>query len=449
MLLTDSKIRNAKPKKKEYRLADGESLYLLVKLNGSKLWHFRYEFAEKSKTLSIGKYPGISLAEARDQKHEAKKLLRKNIDPSANKQQERSIATYKANNTFEKLAREWHEHKTPLWSSKYAANTIRRAEIHIFPHIGSRAIADITPLEVLAVVQKLEVAGKTDMSHRVLEIMNSVFRRASITGRVDRNPATDLVREIIPHQVEHHPAITEQEIPKFLEALDNLRCYQQYTKYAFWLLLLTGVRQCELRYSKKSDIDFDAKEWRLRPEVTKMKRVHIVALSTQAIVVLRKLFELTEFSEWLVPSQRTRVHPVMSENTINQMIDRMGYKGRIVGHGFRSLFSTTLNDHGFDSKIIDRQLAHVGRDKIEAAYNRAEYTEKRKEIMQWWGDFLDSQRPLKKRFSSNGYAIEGSFAQPLQLNQAAFNPSIHSRISPTFQPTALSPSFTGLGYAPL
>lgn len=409
MLLTDTKIRSAKPQQKQYRLSDGECLHLVIRPNGSRLWHYRYEFLGKAKTLSIGKYPEISLAEAREQKREAKKLLRKNIDPSARKQQERSIATYKANDTFEKLTREWHEHKSIRWSPKYAANTIRRAEIHIFPHIGKRAIADVTPLEVLAIIQKLESEGKTDMSRRVLEIINAVFRRAIITGRIDRNPATGLVEEAIPHHVEHHPAITEQEIPDFLKALDNLKCYQQYTKYAFWLLLLTGVRQCELRYSKKSDIDFKAKEWRLRPEVTKMKRVHIVALSTQAIFVLRKLFELTEFSEWLVPSQRTKIHPVMSENTINQIIKRMGYKGRIVGHGFRSLFSTTLNDHGFDSKVIDRQLAHVGRDKIEAAYNRAEYSKKRREIMQWWGDFLDSHRPRNKRFCPKEYEIKGHF----------------------------------------
>jgi len=417
MLLTDTKIRNAKPQQKQYRLSDGESLNLLVRPNGSKLWHYRYEFLGKAKTLSIGKYPEISLAEAREQKREAKKLLRKNIDPSARKQQERSIATYKANDTFEKLASEWHEHKSTRWSSKYAANTIRRAEIHIFPHIGKIATADVTPLEVLAIVQKLESEGKTDMSRRVLEIINAVFKRAIITGRIDRNPATGLAEEAIPHHVEHHPAITEQEIPDFLKALDNLKCYQQYTKYAFWLLLLTGVRQCELRYSKKSDIDFEAKEWKLRPEVTKMKRVHVVALSTQSIFVLRKLFELTEFSEWLVPSQRTKIHPVMSENTINQTINRMGYKGRIVGHGFRSLFSTTLNDHGFDSKVIDRQLAHVGRDKIEAAYNRAEYNEQRREIMQWWGDFLDSHRPRNKRFCPDGYEVKGHFTSPFVLRR--------------------------------
>ena len=307
------------------------------------------------------------------------------------------MAEFRACNTFEMVAREWHKHKLLRWSPKYASNTLRRLELHIFPLIGKRPIAEIEPLEILNVAQKLEENRKTDMSHRVLEIMNAVFRRAVITGRLERNPAEHLSSELLSHTVVNHPALAEQELSSFLRRLQGMHFRDESTRLAVWLLLLTAVRQCELRFSKKSDIDFERREWILRPEVTKMKRPHIVSLSKQAIHVLHRLFDLTGDSEWLLPSRRTRVHPVMSENTINQVIKRMGFEGKVVGHGFRSTFSTILNDHGFEAKIVDRQLAHVGRDKIEAAYNRADYSKQREQLMQWWGDFLDAQLPSSQK----------------------------------------------------
>ena len=381
-------------------MTDGENLHLLVKPNGSKLWQLRYIFAGKPKTLSIGPYPRITLLKARSQKARAQELLRQNIDPSAHKQLEKQLAEFRAHNTFEMVGREWHQHKSMRWSHKYAANTLRRLELHIFPLIGKRPIEEIKPLEILNVAQKLEEKGKTDMSHRVLEILNAVFRRAVITGRIQRNPAEHLSSELLSHTVVNHPALREQDLPCFLLKLQEMHFRDESTRLAVWLLLLTAVRQCELRFSKKSDIDFGKREWVLRPEVTKMKRLHIVSLSTQALAVLGNLFEHTSDSEWLFPSRRTKVHPVMSENTVNQVIKRMGYEGQVVGHGFRSTFSTILNNHGFDAKIVDRQLAHVGKDKIEAAYNRADYTKQREELMQWWGDFLDSHLPPSQKLLS-------------------------------------------------
>lgn len=401
MPLTDTRIKNATPLSKTYKLSDGERLTLVVKPNGSKLWQFRYEFGGKAKVLSIGRYPDVSLSKARELKNDAKKSLRKNIDPSSKKQQERKLASFNANNTFELLAREWHERKSIRWSAKYAENTLRRLEIHAFPLIGKRPIEEILPMEILEIALKLERKGKTDMSHRVLEILNSVFRRAVITGRLKRNPSEHLSSELLSHDVTHHPALGEEDLPEFLDKLQSLPFRDESTRLAVWLLLLTAVRQCELRFSKKSDIDLARKEWILRPEVTKMKREHIVPLSTQALTVIERLFEETPDSDWLVPSRRTRKKPVMSENTINKVLERMGYKGRVVGHGFRSIFSTVLNDHGFDSKVVDRQLAHVGRDKIEAAYNRAEYNKQREHLMQWWGAFLDDQLQDSKRLVLN------------------------------------------------
>ena len=415
MPLSDFQIKNAKPKEKRYKLSDGESLILLVYPNGSKLWHYYYEFGGKPKTLSIGKYPRISLLEARDAKHEAQKKLEKGIDPSAQKQKEKVVAEYLANDNFEKMAREWHAHKSARWSKKHAANTLRRLEMHVFPYLGSRVITQISSLEVLAVIQRVEKAGKTHMSRRILQIMDAVFKRAIVTGRLEKNPAAHLSCELLPHEVKHMPTLSEDEIPKFLSRLDTVekKNLREQSVLALWLLMLTVVRTCELRFSKKSDISFERKEWVLRPEVTKMKREHIVSLSNQAIAVLKRLFELTPHSEWLVPSTQNRVHEVMSENSVNSLIELLGYKGRIVGHGFRALFSTVLNDHGFDSKTVDRQLAHVGKDKVESAYNRAEYKKKRQEMMQWWGDFLDSKRPEERRFCPTGFEVSGSFATAL------------------------------------
>ena len=186
MLLTDIKIKNLILKEKPYRITDGESLYLFIKPNGSRLWQFRYLFSGKQRTLSIGPYPRISLMKARQKKIEAQELLRQNIDPSNQKQLEKKMAEFRAGNTFEMVALEWHRHKSLRWSPKYAANTLRRLELHIFPSIGRRPIEEIQPLEILSVAQALEKTGKTDMSHRVLEILNAVFRRAVITGRLEK-----------------------------------------------------------------------------------------------------------------------------------------------------------------------------------------------------------------------------------------------------------------------
>ena len=416
MLLTNARILNAKPRLKLFRMNDGEGLFLAVFPSGSKRWQFRYIFAERGKTLSIGAYPDISLCEAREAKHRARKLLRENVDPSSRKKQEKIVAAYKANNTLEEVALEWHTHRLPRWSEKHAAKVLRRLEIHVFPFIGSIPIANITALEILSVIERLEKAGKTHMSHRVFQLLCAIFNRAVNTLRVKYNPATSLAAELLPHETRHYPTISEDEVPKFLRSLEEVWCFEEHTKLAFWLLLLTGVRQCELRFSKKSDISFERGEWTLRKEITKMKRDRVVFLSDQTIVVLKMLTEQTSNSDWLVPSSYSWAQPVMSVSVFPKMIERMGYKGEIVGHGTRSLFSTILNDHGFNDKIVDRQLGHVNKDQVEAAYNRAEYEGASREVMQWWGDFLDSKRPTGERFCPKGSQIQGSFAQTMNCS---------------------------------
>ena len=408
--LNDSKIRGAQPKEKIYRLADGKGLFLAVYPSGFKSWQFRYLFGEKEKTLTLGSYPEMRLSDAREERYSARKLLREHIDPVMHRREQEALAVFRLNDTFEKLAREWHERKSPQWSSQHAYKTLLRLEKHVFPYIGKRPIERITPLEILEVLHRLEKAGKTHMAHRIYQLVCRILDRAVTTQRLSVNPALSLKAELMAHKEGHYRTIKEAEIPQFLKELESVSCRELYF-LAFWLLLLTGVRQCELRFSEKPDIDFENKTWTVRAEVAKMKREHVVVLSTQAIVVLERMFELEPDSKWLVPNIESWANSVMSEYAFTNMIKRMGYADKIVPHGVRSLFSTVLNDHGFDSKVIDRQLAHVGKDRVEAIYNRAEYEKQRRELMQWWGDFLDEKRPEGKRFCPKGFELRGSFAR--------------------------------------
>jgi integrase len=389
MLLTEMKIRNAKPSGKNCKLNDGDGLYLLVHVNGSKYWQFRYTFAGKSKVLSIGKYPVVSLSEARERKSDAQRLLRDSIDPSAHKQQQKSILAYQHKNTFMAVAKEWHERNTSVWTPRHAFQTWRRLEMHILPDLGRRPVSEIKPLDVLAVLQKVESKGVTDLCVRVLWICSSVFRYAVITGRAEHNPALNLKGALKPYKESHYPSLRAREIPDFLNTMEALDTCD-VNKIAFKILLLTALRTGELRHGRWEDIDFHAREWRVPAEKMKMREEHIVPLSSTVMVLLERLRSLTGHSEWLFPNRNQRGKPTMSENTINAMINRMGYKGRVVGHGFRAMFSTILNEHGFNRDAIERQLAHVERNGVRAAYNRAQYLPERRQMMQWWADFIEN-----------------------------------------------------------
>lgn len=375
---------------KSYSLADGDGLHLVIRPTGNKCWQLRYRFANCEKTLSLGKYPLISLPAARDRKVDAKRLLDQGIDPSARKKQEKQEVIYRDRNSFAVIADEWLERNSENWTLGHHNETKSRLNNYLLPSLGSRSIADIKPLELLEVIRKIERRGATHMSHRILQICGAIFNYAIVTSRADYNITIGLSKALKPHKTKNFPTLRESELPDFLNALENLDSSEQ-NKLAFRLLLLTAVRTGELRYSKWENIDFNAREWRIPAEITKMRTEHFVPLSRQALEILYLLREITGHSKWLVPTQCGYRHEVMSENTINDMIKRMGYQKRIVGHGFRSLFSTTLNERGFNRDAIERQLAHMERNKVRAAYNRAEYINERRHIMQWWADFIDHQ----------------------------------------------------------
>lgn len=389
MALNDLMIRNAKPQDKPYKLLDANGLLLLIKPNGSKLWRYRYKYLGKENTISFGSYPETSLAEAREERSKAKRLLQDKIDPSTIRKNEKRLAKFNADNSFEAVAKEWHETNMNKWSAEHARKLWRRLELHIFPLIGKRAVAEISTLELLDALRKIEKSDKTETSHRALQTCKLVFQYAVLTQKVKYNPANDLNGVLKAHKTTNYPTLGHNQLPEFLEKLEVIKI-SDLTKLAIKALILTMVRQGELRRAMWSDIDFAAKEWRVRPETTKMRTLHHVPLSAQAIKVFRAIQKITGEGEYVFASQQKRKFPFMSENTINKVIHEMGYKGLLVGHGFRAMASTILNENGgFRPDVIERQLAHMPRDKVRATYNRAEYLPERRTMMDWWGDYID------------------------------------------------------------
>lgn len=389
MPLTDTQIKNAKPKESMYRLSDGQGLFLQVSPQGGKYWRFRYFYTSKEKMLALGTYPEISLAEARDKRTAARKDVASGIDPSVKKKEEKRLAVFKANNTFETVAKEWHDKNKPRWSPDHADRIWQRLKPNILAPLGKRPIAEIEALEILDALQKVEERGATDLTRRLLQSCNQIFRYAIVTKRATYNPAADLRGALKPHKTENYPRISTKEIPKFLKKLDKAETSQQ-NKLAIRFLMLTFVRTIELRRAKWEDIDFKAKEWRLPAHTTKMKKsVHIVPLAKQTIKLLEELQALTGEKELVFPAQLRCKHPIMSENTINKVIHSMGYKGEMVGHGFRGLASTALNEMGYTPDAIERQLAHTESNQVRAAYNHAEYLTERRKMMQEWADYID------------------------------------------------------------
>lgn len=345
MPLTNTSIVRAQPKSRSYRLADGEGLSIEVKVNGKKYWRLRYFYLGKENMLSLGGYPEVGLADAREKKRQAKILLGKNIDPSAKRKQDKVKAKFSAENSFEIVAKEWHDNNLNKWSSAHARKLWRRLELHIFPKLGSNAIKDITTLELLAVLKEVEKQNKTETSKRLLQVARSVFQYAVLTQRIEYNPANDLQGVLKSHKVASYPSIKPEEIADFMQELEDVKT-SELNRLAMKFLSLTMVRQGEMRQAKWEDIDFKKKEWKLPPETTKMKTLHHVPLSKQAIKILKEIHNITGSTQYVFASQHSRKNPYMSENTLNKTIHDMGYKGKMVAHGFRSLASTILNEEG-------------------------------------------------------------------------------------------------------
>ncbi|MBH2984149.1 tyrosine-type recombinase/integrase [Serratia marcescens] len=400
MPLTDIKVKTAKPMDKAYKLTDGGGMYLLVKPNGSKYWRLKYRFVGKEKMLSIGVYPDVSLADARQKRDEARKILAAGGDPGEVKKADKLAQKLSTENTFEAIAREWHKQKADRWSLRYRDEIIDTFQKDIFPYLGRRPIAEIKPMELLETLRRLEKRGALEKMRKVRQRCGEVFRYAIVTGRAEYNPAPDLATALATPKKTHFPFLTAEELPYFIKDLAGYTG-SVITKTATQIIMQTGVRTQELRFARWQDIDFEKRLWEIPPEVMKMKRPHIVPLSEQVVELFQTLKPITGMYPLVFVGRNDRTKPI-SKESVNQVIELLGYKGRLTGHGFRHTMSTILHEQGFNSAWIETQLAHVDKNAIRGTYNHAHYLEGRREMMQWYGDYIDG-------LAGNGDALAGLF----------------------------------------
>jgi integrase len=393
-MLTDKAIRALKPREKPYKASDGLGLYLLVQPTGSRLWRFKYRHGGKEGVESLGAYPDVSLALARQKRDELRKLRATGVDLAAHRRAIKAAQTEAATNSFKVIADEWYEKQSLAWAPKHAVKIIERLRRDIYPWIGSRPIKEISPTEILAVLRRIESRGAIETAHRALGDISAIARYAIATQRALSDPCRDLRGALSPRVKQHLSAITDpKKIPDLLTRIDGyhgtlvVRC-------ALRLAPLVFVRPGELRTAKWADIDLDAAEWRFT--ASKTKQPHLVPLSTQAVAILRELHPLTGRREYVFPGERSPLRP-MSENTVNVALRSLDVpKEEMSGHGFRAMARTVLDEVlKFPAHLIEAQLAHAVRDANGRAYNRTTHIEERRVMMQQWADYLDALREPK------------------------------------------------------
>lgn len=385
MALTVFQVKNIKSRSKDFKLSDAGGLYLHVKTNGAKYWRLAYRFNQKQKTLALGVFPEVSLQEAREKALEAKKQLKDGIDPSENKKASKS----ESDDSFQAVATEWFNKQKTIWVESHTKDVRRRLEKDIYPKIGQLPISQITSMQVLEVVRVIEKRQATDLAHRVLGVCSQVFRYAVSSGKLASDPTRDLKGALTPHVQKHQNAIAPEEMAKLMKDIntyDNIGALQ--TKLALIMLAHTFVRTGELIEATWNEFDFEKCMWKIPASRMKMKREHIVPLTPQVIAIMKRLKELSYNSDYVFAGRNPQ-KPI-SNNTLLFALYKLGYKGKMTGHGFRSVASTSLNESGFRADIIERQLAHLDGNSVRAAYNRAEYMKERVEMMTWWSNHLGS-----------------------------------------------------------
>ncbi len=388
-MLTDVACKAAKPKEKAYKLSDSMGLYLEVSPGGGKYWRMKYRFAGKEKRLSFGVYPEVTIAQAREKRDAARKQLAEGKDPSFVKKEAVLQQRIAQADSFEAVAREWWEKQKNAWDEGYAENVIGRMENNLLPYLGKSPIALIEPPELLNVMRIMEQRGVHDMAHRCLAIARSIFQYGIASGRCRRNPAVDIKGALTPHKKKNFASVKQSEIPDLMKAIS---AYDErgakVTKIGLQLLALTFLRTSELIKTEWTEIDFHKKLIAVPKERMKMEEDHLVPLSRQSIALLVELKGLAGDSPYLLPGRNFWEH--MSNNTMLQALYRLGYKGLMTGHGFRTLASTFLNESNlFREDAIECQLSHRQR-KVRKIYNKAKYLPERRQIMQFWADHLDS-----------------------------------------------------------
>jgi integrase len=390
MPVTDTQIRNTKVRDRDYKVYVGSGLYVLVHKNGSRYWRLKYRYADKEKILALGVYPQVKLADAREHAHEARELLRQGIDPMTHKRETKARNIASTLETFQVVAAEWLSKNGGKWSKSYSDKVGQTLVANVLPRIGKIPVSSVSAPMVLDALRPMEARAAIEQASRALRWIKAIMRYAVVTGRIDRSPLTELLAsEVLIQRVsKRYPHLDRDQIGDFLRRLVEYPGRTE-TRIAVNLLLLSAVRTGELRAAKWDEIDVKRGEWRIPAERMKMRSPHIVPLSSQVRALIEELRGLTGYSIYLFPGGRGRF-PYMSENTVNKAIAMLGYKGKVVGHGFRATFSTIANESGrFSPDVIERQLAHKEQNEIRAAYHRAEYLAERRKLMQWWADYLD------------------------------------------------------------
>ena len=394
MALTDTAIRLAKPRDKAYKLYDEGGLFIQVTPSGGKWWRFKYRYEGKEKLLSLGIYPDVPLVSARRRRDEARVLLAgvPPQDPSKKRQDEKAAKAANKTNTFQRWAEKWWQNWHKDKSPRHAEYVKRRLEADIFPSIGNLPINEIEAHQVVETIKAIAERGALDIAKRSHQMMGQVFRYAiahNKDSKTTRNPAADIKPSDIieSRQKQNYARVELKELPALLRALDASNSLP-LTRLAVKLMGLTFLRTTELIESQWSEIDFDEKQWRIPAERMKMKKPHIVPLSTQALQTLQDLRLISGHSGHVFPNQNNPTK-TMSNNTILKALEVAGYKGRMTGHGFRGLASTALHEQGFDHQHIELQLAHQERNQVSASYNHALYLEPRAKMIQHWADYLD------------------------------------------------------------
>lgn len=397
MPLTELQIKHLKARDRLYRVTDGNGLTLTITPAGGKLWHVRYRYNGKQQTYSLGRYPLVGLAQARKGRDEVHTLLLAGKHPTREKRATKLRRSIEGENTFGNVCRKWLSQKSATLNQKYAKQTLARMEQHVFPLIGDLPITEITIPDCVHVLEKIAKRGTIETAMRMKQVISQTFRYAAQRGLCIHNPASDM-RDVLPKKIEkHHPCIPIDEAP---ELLQKMKTYQGdfLTKGLMQLALLTFLRTRELIEAKWSEIDFDRAEWQIpKARMKKKHSDHIVYLSRQALEVFQSLKALTGQHEFVFYSGISKSKHI-SNGTILMALRRMGYQGRMTGHGFRTLASTLLNEKGYPPDVIERQLSHADKDKVRSAYNRAEYLLERKKMMQDYADLLDT---LQETSTSN------------------------------------------------
>ncbi|KLP45179.1 integrase domain-containing protein [Enterobacter ludwigii] len=389
--LTATEIRAARPAEKEYTLQDGNGLYLLVKPNGAKIWRFNYVRPDDRKRalVSFGSLDDVTLADARKRRDEYRAMVAQGIDPQHHQQRQRESDLLRRGYTFRKVAADWYAMKQ---AQNLAANTIkdiwRSLEKYVFPDVGDMPVTELTPRHFVTLLEPIRARGNLETLKRVLQRINEVMDFAANSGLIQLNPASN-VRKAFPTPVKKHmPTIRPEQLPELMQAL-SVAAIERQTRLLIEWQLLTVTRPAEAAEARWSEIDTDAKLWTIPAGRMKMRRDHVIPLCAQALAVLENMQPISAHREYVFPGFKDPKQPMCSQ-TANAALKRMGFKGVLVSHGLRAIFSTAANEEGFEPDVIEAALAHVDTNSVRRAYNRSQYTEKRAVLMCWWGNFVEA-----------------------------------------------------------